>query len=81
MKTLEQLIAEAKIRQSNDARSKNKGRPRKGMPKDQAKIVSAMRQKGIQIMTIHSLLKENNMTQYQNYGTFLAAYKEYKLHN
>lgn len=82
MKTLDQLIAEAKTRQSKDSRSKNRGRPRVGLPQDQAFIVSSMRKKGVKsIMMIHSLLKENGMTHYQNYGAFLNAYKEHLLHS
>lgn len=82
MKTLEQLIAEAKAMASLDKRHKNRGRPKIGFPKDEAKIVSAMRQKGVQsFMTIHTLLKRNNMTKYANYGTFMAAYKAHKLNS
>jgi hypothetical protein len=48
----------------------------------EANVVSTMRRKGVQsLMTIHSLLKEHSMTKYSNYGTFLAAYKEHKLHS
>lgn len=80
--TLDQLIEQAKLRQSKDKRTANRGRPRIGLPKDQAFIVSSMRKKGIHsIKMIHSLLLENGMTQYTNYGTFLAAYKEHKLHS
>ena len=82
MKTLDELIAEAKLRQKLDKRSSNKGRPYKGMEKQEAFIVSSMRKKGVQsLMTIHSLLKENNMTKYANYGTFMAAYKNHKLNS
>jgi hypothetical protein len=82
MKTLEQLIAEAKNRASLDGRSSNRGRPRLGMPKDEATIVSSMRKKGVNsLMMIHTLLKENSMTRYENYGAFLNAYKEYRVHN
>lgn len=82
MKTLDQLIAEAKLRASKDSRSKNKGRPRLGMPKAEATIVSSMRKKGVNsLMMIHCLLKENSMTRYENYGAFLNAYKEYRVHN
>lgn len=82
MKTLDQLIVEAKLRQSQDGRASNKGRPRTGFPANEAFIVSSMRKKGVKsYMMIHTLLKENKMTRYENYGTFLAAYKEHKLHS
>lgn len=82
MKTLEQLIAEAKTRASLDGRSSNRGRPRIGMEKSEAFIVSSMRRKGVHsLMMIHTLLKENSMTRYANYGTFLAAYKDHKVHS
>ena len=80
--TLEQLIEQAKIRQSQDGRAANRGRPRTGFPTDEAFIVSSMRKKGVKsLMMIHTLLKENKMTRYDKYGTFLAAYKEHKLHS
>lgn len=80
MKTLDELIAEAKLRQKLDKRSSNRGRPRIGLPKNQGVIVSSMRKKGVHsIKLIHSLMLENGMTQYSKYGTFLAAYKDYKL--
>jgi hypothetical protein len=80
--TIEELIEKAKARQRADGRSKNRGRPRTGMNLVEANVVSTMRRKGVQsLMTIHSLLKEHSMTKYSNYGTFLAAYKEHKLHS
>jgi len=80
--TIEELIAKAKARQSLDKRCSNRGRPRSGMNLAEASVVSTMRQKGVKsLMTIHSLLKEHSMTKYANYGTFLAAYKEHKLHS
>lgn len=82
MKTLDELIAEAKLRQKLDKRCSNKGRPKIGMNPQEAFIVSSMRKKGVQsLMTIHSLLKENGMTKYANYGTFMAAYKAHKLNS
>lgn len=80
--TIETLIQIAKDRAKLDKRSSNRGRPRVGMPANEAYIVSSMRKKGVQsLMTIHSLLKENGMTKYANYGTFMAAYKAHKLNS
>lgn len=80
--TIDELIEKAKARASTDKRRKNKGRPRIGMDQSEAFIVSTMRKKGVQsLMNIHSILKEHDMTKYANYGTFLAAYKEHKLHS
>ena len=74
--TLDELIAAAKQLEKNDKRHLNRGRPKIGF-KDDATIISKMRQRGIRLRNIHGVLRQNGLTQYQNYGTFQQAWKSY----
>jgi hypothetical protein len=74
--TLEQLIAAAKQLEEKDKRHLNRGRPKIGF-KDDATIISKMRQRGIRLRNIHGVLLQNGLTQYKSYGTFSQAWKSY----
>lgn len=74
---IDELIAKAKAKVISDNRHKNKGRPKIGFPIAEAKIVSKMRQRGIALRNIHEVMKEENLTRYNKYGTFNAAWKSH----
>lgn len=74
---IDELIALAKVKASNDKRHFNKGRPRLGIPEQEVKIIAKMRQRGIALRNIHEVMKEKNLTRYKNYGTFNAAWKSH----
>ncbi len=73
MTTLDQLIAAAKLLEKNDRRHLNRGRPKIGF-KDDANLVSKMRQRGHKLKIIHRVLKDGGLTTYNNYSTFHQAW-------
>ena len=56
-----------------DKRRKNRGRPKIGF-KDDANLVSKMRQRGHKLKIIHRVLKDGGLTPYNNYSTFHQAW-------
>jgi len=77
---IDALIAKAKALHANDKRASNKGRPYQGIPESEVSIISKMRQKTfgkVSLRTIHKVLKEENLTRYENYGTFNAAWNKH----
>ncbi len=77
---IDELIAKAKALHENDKRGSNKGRPYRGIDKQEAEIISKIRQKTfgkVSLRTIHKVLKDENLTRYENYGTFNAAWNKH----
>lgn len=78
-KQLDELIARAKENAKVDKRHSNKGRPYSGMDSEQAQRVGYMRKRGVSLRSIHTMFKEKNLTSYDKYGTFKAAWTQHKV--
>lgn len=77
--TIDHLILRAKA--LSNGRGRNEGRPREIMPPEEAKVVSQLRRHNISINSIHRVMVENDMTKYNSYPKFKAAYTNHKLHS
>lgn len=74
-KTVNELLP---IAITADRRTKNKGRPRVGVPEDEVQIIRALRQKTASMQGIFRAMKSKNLTKYNTYQAFNQAWLRHK---